>query len=146
MSLDEMLLQVTLITLQLNSLRLSDAYICVSKLTIIGSDNGLSPGQRQAIIWTNVRILLIGPLGTNFIEILIEIYIFSFKKMHLKILSGKWRPYCLSLNVLNWHNTGPAWPAWSSNGVSQGECLCPMQAEYTRKDYMLHGHITWRGA
>ena len=29
------------------------AHICVSKLTIIGSDNGLSPGRRQAIIWTN---------------------------------------------------------------------------------------------
>ena len=25
-------------------------HICVSKLTIIGSDNGLSPGRRQAII------------------------------------------------------------------------------------------------
>ena len=41
-------------------------HICVSKLTIIGSDNGLSPGRRQAIIWTNAGILLIGPLGTNF--------------------------------------------------------------------------------
>ena len=30
-------------------------------LTIIGSDNGLSPGRRQAIIRTNVEILLIGP-------------------------------------------------------------------------------------
>ena len=40
--------------------------ICVSKLTIIGSDNGLSPGRRQAIIWINAGILLIGPLGTNF--------------------------------------------------------------------------------
>ena len=48
-------------------------HICVNKLTIIGSDNGLSPGRRQAIIWTNVGILLIGPLGTNFSEILIEI-------------------------------------------------------------------------
>ena len=38
-----------------------------------GSDNGLSPGWRQAIIWTNAGILLIGPLGTNFSEILIEI-------------------------------------------------------------------------
>ena len=28
-------------------------HICVGKLTIIGSDNGLSPGRRQAIIWTN---------------------------------------------------------------------------------------------
>ena len=48
-------------------------HICVNKLTIIGSDNGLSPGRRQAIIWTNAGILLIGPLGTNFPEILIEI-------------------------------------------------------------------------
>ena len=47
--------------------------ICVSKLTIIGPDNGLSPGQRQSIIWTNAGILLIGPLGINFSEILIEI-------------------------------------------------------------------------
>ena len=49
-------------------------HICVNKLTIIGSDNGLSPGRRQAIIWTNAGILLIGPLGTNFTEILIEIF------------------------------------------------------------------------
>ena len=75
-------------------------HICVSKITIIGSDNGLSPGRRQAIIWTSVGILLIGPLGTNFSEFLIEIYIFSFKKMHLKMSSGKWRPFCLGLNVL----------------------------------------------
>ena len=27
-------------------------HICVGKLTIIASDNGLSPGRRQAIIWT----------------------------------------------------------------------------------------------
>ena len=76
-------------------------HICVSKLTIIGSDNGLSPGRRQAIFWTNPGMLLIGPLGTNFSEILIEIYTFSFKKMHLKMSSGKWRPFCLGLNVLN---------------------------------------------
>ena len=75
-------------------------HICVSKLTIIGSDNGLSPARRQAIIWTNAGILLIGPLGTNFSEILIEILTFSFKKMHLKMSSGKWRPSCLGLNVL----------------------------------------------
>ena len=76
-------------------------HICVSKPTIIGSDNGVSPGRRQAIIWTNDGILLIGPLGTNFSEILIEIYTFSFNKMHLKMSSGKWRPFCLGLNVLN---------------------------------------------
>ena len=60
-------------------------HICLSKLTIISSDNGLSPGRRQAIIWTNAGKLLFGPPGTNFSEILIEIHTFSFKKMHLKI-------------------------------------------------------------
>ena len=75
-------------------------HICVSKPTTIGSDNGLSPGRRQAIIWTNAGILLIGPLGTNLSEILSEIYTFSLKKMHLKMSSGKWRPFCLGLNVL----------------------------------------------
>ena len=63
-------------------------HICVGNLTIIGSDNGLWPDWRQAIIWTNARILLIGPLGTNFIEMLIEIHTFSFKKKHLKLSSG----------------------------------------------------------
>ena len=75
-------------------------HICVSELNIIGSDNGLSPGRRQAIIWTNAGILLIGPLGTNFIEILSEIHTFSFKKMHLKMSPGKCRPFWLGLNVL----------------------------------------------
>ena len=78
-------------------------HICISKLTIIGSDNGLSPGRRQAIIWTNAQILLIVPLGTNFSEILTEIYKFSFKKMHLKMLYGKWQTSCLGLNVLDRH-------------------------------------------
>ena len=76
-------------------------HICVSKPTTIGSDNGLSPGRRQAIIWTNAGILLIGPLGTNFIEISIGIQTFPFKKMHLKMSSAKWRPFCLGLNVLS---------------------------------------------
>ena len=82
-----------------SSLRPSDAYICVSKLTIIGSDNGLAPRRRQAIIWTNDGVLLIGPLGTNFSEITMEIHAFS--KMHLKMSSEKWRPFCLGLNVLS---------------------------------------------
>ena len=75
-------------------------HICVSKLTIIGSDNGLLPGRRQAIIWTNARMLLIGPLGTNFSEILIGIQTFSFKKLHLKTSSAKWRLFCPGLNEL----------------------------------------------
>ena len=75
-------------------------HICVSKLNIIGSDNGLSPDRRQAIIWTKAGILFIEPLGTNFNEILIEILTFSFKKMRLKVSSAKRRPFCLGLNVL----------------------------------------------
>ena len=75
-------------------------HICVGNLTTTGSENGLSPGRCQAIIWTNAGILLFGPLGTNFSEIWIEFHTFSFTKMHLKMSSGKWRPFCLGLNVL----------------------------------------------
>ena len=94
-------------------------HICVGKLTIIDSDNGLSPGWRQAIIWTNAKILLIGSLGTNFNEILIEIDIFLFKKMHLKmsaevaaILS---RPQCVN------HLWFPS--AWGKTSPPQIESL-----------------------
>ena len=75
-------------------------HICVCNLFIIVSVNGLLPGQCQAIIWNNDGILLNGPLGTNFSEILIEIYTFSFKKMHLKILSGICWPFCFGYNML----------------------------------------------
>ena len=89
-------------------------HICVGKLTIIGSDNGLSPWRRQAIIWTNVGILLIRPLGTNFGEILIGIQMFSFKEMYLKNIVCEmafiWsRPQCViflkeisMLNTVMW--------------------------------------------
>ena len=54
----------------------------------------------KPFIWTNVGTLLIGPLGTNFSEIIIWIQTFSFKKMPLKMSSAKWRPFCLGLNEL----------------------------------------------
>ena len=75
-------------------------HICVGKLTIIGSDNGLSPERRQAIIWTNAVILLIGPLGTNFSENRIEIQTFSLKKIRLKMSSARCCSFRLGLNVL----------------------------------------------
>ena len=77
-------------------------HIRVSKLTIIASDNGLSPGRCQAIIWASAGILLIGPLGANFSQISIEILTFSFKKMRLKVSSAKRQPFCLGLNGLKW--------------------------------------------
>ena len=80
-------------------------HICLSELTIIASDNGLSPGRRQAIIWHNAGLLLIEPLGTNFSDISIGIQTFSFNKMHLNMSSPKWRPFCLGLNVLKCFET-----------------------------------------
>ena len=90
-------------------------HICVSELTTIGSDNGLSPERRQYIIWKNAGLLLIEPLGTNFSEISIGIQTFSFTKMHLNVSSAKWCPFCLGLNVLKSDipttgaNMGPEW-------------------------------------
>ena len=84
-------------------------HICVAKLTIIGSDNGFSPGRRQAIIWTNAGILLIRPLETNFSEIFIGIQTFSFKKKLIwkcRLPNGA---ICLGLNVLTHWNAFNQW-------------------------------------
>ena len=75
-------------------------HICISELTIIGSDNGFLPDGCQVIIWTSMGLLLFVLLGTNFSANMIQICTFSFKKMYLKILSRKWRPICVSLNLL----------------------------------------------
>ena len=57
------------------------------------------PGQHQAIIWTNVGILLIEPLGTKFSEILIEMHTFSlknaFKSVFCKMVAILSRPQCV---------------------------------------------------
>ena len=62
-------------------------HICVDNLTII-------------VIWNNAGILLIGPLGTNFSDMLADIITFSFKKMYLNVSSAKWGPFCFGRNVL----------------------------------------------
>ena len=89
-------------------------HICVGNLTIIGPDNSLSPGRRQPIIWTNAGILLSGPWGTNFSEILIGIQTFALKKNAFEngvcemasILS---RPQCV-----NWFWSWSApWVSWN---------------------------------
>ena len=74
-------------------------HICASKLNFIGSDNGLAPDRRQAIIWTYAGMLWIRTLGTIFTEILSEIHTFSFKKMYLKMSSVKWLQFCFGLKV-----------------------------------------------
>ena len=113
-------------------------HICVGNLTIIGSDNGLSPGRRQAITWNNVEILL----GTNLSEMLIEIHTFSFKKIHLKMSSGKWRPFCLGFNVLTicitiliWHYR-VAWviPVLISTSNYKGSFMYTWSGRYFREE------------
>ena len=59
----------------------------------IASGNGLSPGRRQAITWTNADFKSIGALGTHFSEIWIKIQNFSITKVHLKMLAAKWRHF-----------------------------------------------------
>ena len=68
----------------------------------VGSDNGLSPGRRQAIIRTNDWILLIGHLGTNFSKIWTEIHTFSFKKMDLKMSSTETKMSSFWRNFHHW--------------------------------------------
>ena len=83
-------------------------HLCVGNLAIIGSHNGLSPRRRQVIVPSNAGLLSIGSSGTNFDELSIKILTFSFKKMHLKVSSAKWRPYCPGLNVLKQGKYGAA--------------------------------------
>ena len=114
--------------------------ICVGKLTIIGLDNGLLPGRREAIIWTNAGILIIGPQGTNFHEIKIIIPIFWFMKKTFENVVWKMaailsRPQCLSnysngilqdtflsmaLNQLSSESNGNPYPEepWRNNDVT----------------------------
>ena len=113
-----------------------EMHICVGKLTTIGSDNGLSPGRRQAIIWTNDGILLIGPQGTNFNEISIEIHTFLFKKfvnVFWKMASILSRPQCVN-------------EIFAGDGISDGCAVSTKQAKYgqiTKWIYQGHLLLTW---
>ena len=76
-------------------------HICVNYVTIIGSYIGLLPGQRQAIIWTNDKKLLIGPLRTNLSEIIIKIFIQEnvFENVVWKMLAILSQPRCANQNL-----------------------------------------------
>ena len=93
----------------------SDLYNGISYIGT-GSDNGLSPDWHQAIIRTHDGILLIW-LQWNINRILI----FSFKKMHLKMTSAKWCPFCISLSVLN--NSGAQAWMFQENNVKTCDAL-----------------------
>ena len=77
------------------------------KWVSIGSGNGLLPVWHQAITWTKADLFSIGHLGTNFSGIRIKIQNFSFMKMHLKMPSVKWRPFCPGGDELTLKHSGP---------------------------------------
>ena len=81
-------------------------HICVSNLTIIGSDNGLSHGRCLAIIWTNAGILLIEPLGTNLSAISIVVCILenAFENVVCDMAAILSRPQCVYYVVLAWEH------------------------------------------
>ena len=72
-------------------------HICISKLTIIGSDNGLSSGQRQTIIWNGQATshylkqcwYIHWALGTNFNEISIKIHTMIFIQENQELITYK---------------------------------------------------------
>ena len=70
-------------------------HICVSKLTVVGSDNGLPPGRRQAIVWTNAEILLIGPSGTCFRNLNRNSYVFIQENAFCKMAAICFWPQCV---------------------------------------------------
>ena len=77
--------------------------MCASEVIIIGSYNSVSPGRHQANIWTNAGILLFGPLGINFNEILIEIKNFqenAFEIVVCKMTSISSQPHWVILHDL----------------------------------------------
>ena len=79
---------------------LSKGYIQHAHFVFLHAKPWIPGGENSIFTVVTDEIYLTGPLGTNFSEILIEIDTFSFKKMHLKMSSGRWRPFCLGLNVL----------------------------------------------
>ena len=68
-------------------------HLCISKLSLHCFKWWLSPDRRQTVIWTNVDLLLIEHVGTNFREVWIRIQHFLLKKINLKVSSARWRPF-----------------------------------------------------
>ena len=92
------------------------------------------------MFWTNAGLLLIGLLGTNFSEILIEILAFSFKEMRLKVSSAKRRPFCLGLNVLKvLGNTSN--PACSSQPCWQAQVCILTAADWSLSTITQHAPL-----
>ena len=109
-------------------------YICVSKLTIIGSDNDLMPSRQQCwdiVYWTLRKKKLQW--------ILIKVYTYSFKEIHLNVV-WNWRPYYLDLIMLSHAVKMHVYTSlnrWSKENrdVQLSTCLCKSFS------YIMHQYI-----
>ena len=89
-------------------------HVCVRNLICSGPDNGLSPGRCQAIIWTNVGILLIGPIGTKFnfnrnsnnflegnaFEHVCEMAVILFRPQCVNVFNRRIHNNCISVTII----------------------------------------------
>ena len=113
---------------------------------IIGSDNGLSPVQCQATIWTNAVLLSIGPVGTNFSQNVFKIQTFSFKKMHLNqcfiIVNWTNRRSTLQSNCIqNFHSRKCIWTntvllSIGPIGTNFSQIICKIQTFSFKKMHL----------
>ena len=75
-----------------------EPHICVNKLTIIGSDNGLLPRRCQAIIWTNARNDMKQLCRCTLLCNSLEYISFPHIKCHfLDRTDGIWQKHCCAI-------------------------------------------------
>ena len=73
-------------------------------------------------------------------EILIEIYTFSFPNKRLKISYGKWRPFCLDINVIVVKETGPPGAKVATNKNQHVSYILVFMNCITTKVFHLYTH------
>ena len=88
-------------------------HICVIKVTIIGSDNGSSPGRRQAIIWTKCWDTVNRTLGNKLQwNLNRNLYIFiqenAFENVVWKMAAIMSRPQCVKAYPTFFHSPNQA--------------------------------------
>ena len=82
-------------------LRSGDAFVCHWSGSSLVQVMACRLFGAKPFTWTNGAILSIGHLGTNFGEFYLKFKHFRWIKMHSKMSSAKWRPFCLGLDVVS---------------------------------------------
>ena len=99
------------------------------------------------------QLLSIAPLGTNFSEMSIKILKISFTKIHMKMSSAKWRPFCRGVGGGGWwvklsYNFGEQREAPGRDGFHHdpgslgGSCTTPAMRRMSK----LQSCQIWRAA